>query len=240
MTLFYDKNISKSSLKHELNLEQSHHLNNVLRKRKGFKLTITNGQGLEWLGEIVSFKNKKAELKKIKSKVHKESVYKIHLVIAPAKNIKRIEWMLEKLTEMGISSITPIICNNSERKDLKTDRLKKIMISALKQSKQFFLPELNHMISFKDYIKGVKNPFYIAHCKNESLKNLFEIDFKNKENTILIGPEGDFSEEEIKLSKNFGGVAVSIGNNILRTETAGIIACNIISVKQQLKNMQTF
>ena len=148
--------------------------------------------------------------------------------------------MLEKLTEMGISSITPILCNNSERKDLKTERLKKIMISALKQSKQFFLPELNHMISFKDYIKGVKNPFYIAHCKNESLKNLFEIDFKNKENTILIGPEGDFSEEEIKLSINSGGISVSIGNNILRTETAGIIACNIISVKQQLKNMQTF
>ena len=117
MTLFYDKNISKSSLKHELNFEQSHHLNNVLRKRKGYKLTITNGQGLEWLGEIISFKNKKAELKKIKSKVHEKSVYKIHLVIAPAKNIKRIEWMLEKLTEMGISSITPILCNNSERKD---------------------------------------------------------------------------------------------------------------------------
>ena len=123
MTLFYDKNISKSSLKHELNFKQSHNLNNVLRKRKGFKLTVTNGQGLEWLGEIVSFKNKKAELKKIKSKVHKKSVYKIHLVIAPAKNIKRIEWMLEKLTEMGISSITPILCNNSERKDLKTERL---------------------------------------------------------------------------------------------------------------------
>ena len=240
MILFYDKNILKSSLNFELSFEQSHHLHNVLRKRKGFKLSITDGKGLEWLGEINSYKNKKVELKKIKSKVHKKSIYKIHLVIAPAKNIKRIEWMLEKLTEMGISSITPILCNNSERKDLKTERLKKIMISALKQSKQFFLPELNHMISFKDYIKGVKNPFYIAHCKNESLKNLFEIDFKNKENTILIGPEGDFSEEEIKLSINSGGIAVSIGNNILRTETAGIIACNIISVKQQLKNMQTF
>ena len=240
MILFYDKNILKSSLNYELSFEQSHHLYTVLRKRKGFKLTITNGNGLEWLGEINSYKNKKVELKKIKSKVHKKSIYKIHLVIAPAKNIKRIEWMLEKLTEMGISSITPILCNNSERKDLKTERLKKIMISALKQSKQFFLPKLNTMISFKDYIKGVKNPFYIAHCKDESLKNLFEIDFKNKENTILIGPEGDFSEEEIKLSINSGGIAVSIGNNILRTETAGIIACNIISVKQQLKNMQTF
>ena len=240
MILFYDKNILKNSLNYELSFEQSHHLYNVLRKRKGFKLTITNGKGLEWLGEINSYKNKKVELKKIKSKVHKKSIYKIHLVIAPAKNIKRIEWMLEKLTEMGISSITPILCNNSERKDLKTERLKKIMISALKQSKQFFLPELNPMISLKDYIKGVKNPFYIAHCKDESLKNLFEIDFKNKENTILIGPEGDFSEEEIKLSINSGGIAVSIGNNILRTETAGIIACNIISVKQQLKNMQTF
>jgi len=240
MILFYDKNILKSSLNYELSFEQSHHVHNVLRKRKGFKLSITDGKGLEWLGEINSYKNKKVELKKIKSKVYKKSIYKIHLVIAPAKNIKRIEWMLEKLTEMGISSITPILCNNSERKDLKTERLKKIMISALKQSKQFFLPELNPMISFKDYIKGVKNPFYIAHCKDESLKNLFEIDFKNKENTILIGPEGDFSEEEIKLSINSGGIAVSIGNNILRTETAGIIACNIIYVKQQLKNMQTF
>tara|TARA_B100000945_G_C20343982_1_gene578817 strand:- start:78 stop:800 length:723 start_codon:yes stop_codon:yes gene_type:complete len=240
MILFFDKNISKNSLNHELNFEQSHHLSKVLRKRKGFKLTITDGQGLEWLGEINSFKKKIVVLKKIKSKVHKKSVYKVHLVIAPAKNIKRIEWMLEKLTEMGISSIRPILCNNSERKDLKTERLKKIMISALQQSKQFFLPELHPMISFKNYIKEIKNPFYIAHCRDENLKNLFEIDFKNEENTILIGPEGDFSEEEIKLSINSGGISVSIGNNILRTETAGIIACNIISVKQQLKNMQTF
>ena len=237
MILFYDKNISKNSLNHELNFEQSHHLSNVLRKRKGFKLTITDGQGLEWLGEINSFIKKTVVLKKIKSKVHKKSVYKVHLVIAPAKNVKRIEWMLEKLTEMGISSIRPILCNNSERKDLKTERLKKIMISALQQSKQFFLPELHPMISFKNYIKEIKNPFYIAHCRDENLKNLFEIDFKNEENTILIGPEGDFSEEEIKLSINSGGISVSIGNNVLRTETAGIIACNIISVKQQLKNM---
>ena len=114
MILFYDKNILKSSLNYELSFEQSHHVHNVLRKRKGFKLSITDGKGLEWLGEINSYKNKKVELKKIKSKVHKKSIYKIHLVVAPAKNIKRIEWMLEKLTEMGISSITPILCINSE------------------------------------------------------------------------------------------------------------------------------
>ena len=148
-----------------------------------------------------------------------------------------MEWMLEKLTEMGIASITPILCDRSERKSLKTERLKKIMISALKQSKQFFLPELYPMISFESYIQGIKNPFYIAHCMDESLKNLFEIDFKNKENSILIGPEGDFSTKEIKLSINSGGIPVSIGDNVLRTETAGIIACNIISVKQQLENI---
>jgi len=237
MILLYDKNISKNSLNHELNIEQSHHLHNVLRKRKGFELTVTDGNGLEWLGEIHSFENKKIELKKINLKIHEKSKNKIHLVIAPAKNIKRMEWMLEKLTEMGITSITPILCDHSERKSLKTERLKKIMISALKQSKQFFLPELNPMISFENYIKGIKNQFYIAHCKDENLKNLFEINFKKTENTILIGPEGDFSEKEIKLSINSGGVPVSIGDNILRTETAGIIACNIISVKQQLENI---
>ena len=93
------------------------------------------------------------------------------------------------------------------------------------------------MISFESYIQGIKNPFYIAHCMDKSLKNLFEIDFKNKENSILIGPEGDFSTKEIKLSINSGGIPVSIGDNVLRTETAGIIACNIISVKQQLENI---
>tara|TARA_X000001036_G_scaffold438403_1_gene486125 strand:+ start:1239 stop:1952 length:714 start_codon:yes stop_codon:yes gene_type:complete len=237
MILLYDKNISKNSLNHELNIEQSHHLYNVLRKRKGFELTITDGNGLEWLGKIYSFKNKKIELKKINLKIHKNSKNKIHLVIAPAKNIKRMEWMLEKLTEMGIASITPILCDRSERKSLKTERLKKIMISALKQSKQFFLPELYPMISFESYIQGIKNQFYIAHCMDKSLKNLFEIDFKNKENSILIGPEGDFSTKEIKLSINSGGIPVSIGDNVLRTETAGIIACNIISVKQQLENI---
>ena len=237
MILLYDKNISKNSLNHELNIEQSHHLYNVLRKRKGFELTITDGNGLEWLGKIYSFKNKKIELKKINLKIHKNSKNKIHLVIAPAKNIKRMEWMLEKLTEMGIASITPILCDRSERKSLKTERLKKIMISALKQSKQFFLPELYPMISLESYIQGIKNQFYIAHCMDKSLKNLFEIDFKNKENSILIGPEGDFSTKEIKLSINSGGIPVSIGDNVLRTETAGIIACNIISVKQQLENI---
>tara|TARA_B100001250_G_scaffold122419_1_gene103952 strand:- start:1608 stop:2321 length:714 start_codon:yes stop_codon:yes gene_type:complete len=237
MILLYDKNISKNSLNHELNIEQSHHLYNVLRKRKGFELTITDGNGLEWLGKIYSFKNKKIQLKKINLKIHKNSKNKIHLVIAPAKNIKRMEWMLEKLTEMGIASITPILCDRSERKSLKTERLKKIMISALKQSKQFFLPELYPMISLESYIQGIKNQFYIAHCMDKSLKNLFEIDFKNKENSILIGPEGDFSTKEIKLSINSGGIPVSIGDNVLRTETAGIIACNIISVKQQLENI---
>ena len=237
MILLYDKNISKNSLNHELNIEQSHHLYNVLRKRKGFELTITDGNGLEWLGKIYSFKNKKIQLKKINLKIHKNSKNKIHLVIAPAKNIKRMEWMLEKLTEMGIASITPILCDRSERKSLKTERLKKIMISALKQSKQFFLPELYPMISLESYIQGIKNQFYIAHCMDKSLKNLFEIDFKNKENSILIGPEGDFSIKEIKLSINSGGIPVSIGDNVLRTETAGIIACNIISVKQQLENI---
>ena len=176
-------------------------------------------------------------LKKISLKIHEKSKNKIHLVVSPAKNIKRMEWMLEKLTEIGITSITPILCDHSERKSLKTERLKKIMISALKQSKQFFLPELYPMISFDNYIEGIKKPFYIAHCMDENLKNLFEIDFENVENTILIGPEGDFSEKEIKLSINSGGIPVSVGNNILRTETAGIIACNIISVKQQLKNI---
>ena len=237
MILFFDKNISENSLNHELNYEQSHHLHNVLRKTRGFKLTLTDGNGLEWLGEIHSYKNKRIELKKTSLKIHKKSKKKIHLVIAPAKNIKRMEWMLEKLTEIGISSITPILCDHSERKSLKTERLIKIMISALKQSKQFFLPKLYSMISFKNYIKKINKPFYIAHCMDENLKSLFEIDFENIENTILIGPEGDFSEKEIKLSINSGGIPVSIGNNILRTETAGIIACNTILVKQQLKNI---
>ena len=152
MILFYDKNISKNSLNHELDNEQSHHLYNVLKKTKGFKLTVTDGNGLEWLGEIYSYKNKKIELKKISLKIHEKSKNKIHLVVAPAKNIKRMEWMLEKLTEIGITSITPVLCDHSERKSLKTERLKKIMISALKQSKQFFLPELYPMISFDNYI----------------------------------------------------------------------------------------
>ena len=217
MILFYDKNISKNSLNHELDNEQSHHLYNVLKKTKGFKLTVSDGNGLEWLGEIYSYKNKKIELKKISLKIHEKSKNKIHLVVSPAKNIKRMEWMLEKLTEIGITSITPILCDHSERKSLKTERLKKIMISALKQSKQFFLPELYPMISFDNYIEGIKKPFYIAHCMDENLKNLFEIDFENVENTILIGPEGDFSEKEIKLSINSGGIPVSVGNNILRT-----------------------
>jgi len=237
MILLFDKNISQNSNKHQLDFEQSHHINIVLRKANGCNLTVTNGKGLEWLGEIYSYKNGKVELKRINSKIHKKTKKMIHLIIAPTKNIKRMEWMLEKLTEMGINSITPIICYHSERKYFKRDRLIKIMISALKQSKQFFLPKLNAMTTFENYITITKDPFFIAHCRDKNIKKLLEIKLNNSNDTILIGPEGDFSKKEIKLSIDFGGIPVSLGNNILRTETAGIIACQTIMLKQQLNNI---
>ena len=158
----------------------------------------------------------------------------MHIVIAPTKLNDRFEWFLEKATEIGIDEITPIICENSERKFIKNERLEKILISAMKQSLKYQLPRLNKAIKFTELVNKNKDTCkFIAHCEDSEKKSLKSQIGNSYAITILIGPEGDFSTKEINHALEHNFIPLSLGKSRLRTETAGIVACNSISL---LKN----
>ena len=155
--------------------------------------------------------------------------FKLHLAVAPTKMNDRYEWFLEKATEIGIHEITPIICDRSERKVINKERFEKILLSAMKQSNELFLPKLNPAISFKEFVKQKnKGLQLIAHCEETDKKTLKSILQSNTDVTVLIGPEGDFSEKEITLALDQNYVPVSLGNTRLRTETAAVVACHSV------------
>ena len=233
MTLFFDPLIKESTKEFIFSREESKHLAKVIRKVPGDIIYVTNGKGIEWKG-VLSFVSPQKTIASLKAfKKHPPKKYQIHLAIAPTKNNNRMEWLIEKLTELGVSSITPLLCDHSERKIIKKERLEKITISGLKQSQQFYLPKVNEMVSFKDFvIASKKQETYIAHCEESPKENLDAISFKGTSQTIMIGPEGDFSHREIKEAVMAGIKAVSIGAQRFRTETAGLFACHTIFLKQ--------
>ena len=145
-----------------------------------------------------------------------------------------MEWLIEKLTELGVASITPLLCQHSERKVTKALRFEKIAIAALKQSQQFYLPEIHPLISFSDFLKNNNQNAYIAHCQKSPKLNLSDFPLNQNSITLLIGPEGDFSQEEIDAAENAGIHSVSIGNQRFRTETAGLLACHTAFLQQQI------
>ncbi len=228
MQLFYNPELTKHSNQIIFPKDESGHIVKVLRKKEGNLLYITNGKGLLFHATINYANDKKcsATIIKIEQKP-KEWNYYLHVAIAPTKNNDRLEWFLEKATEIGIDEITPIICDNSERKIIKKERFEKIIQSAMKQSLKYCLPKLNDPIKFSDFITNVKN-IYIAHCEEDAKISLREICL-NKHYTILIGPEGDFSMKEIAFAKKHNATAISLGSSRLRTETAGVVAVQNIS-----------
>ena len=237
MQLFYNKDIKEKNTLFTFNKEESKHIIKVLRKQENDTIFITNGKGFLFTSIITNANEKKCQVT-IKSfqKKNNSLPYKLNIAIAPTKNIQRLEWFLEKATEIGITEITPLICNHSERKVIKKERLEKVIISAMKQSLKYVLPKLNDITSFSEFIKNnkAKNSF-IAHCINSNKNNLKHLLSKtlnqtNKPNvTILIGPEGDFTPNEINLALQNNFKALSLGNSRLRTETAGIVAASNIA-----------
>ena len=191
----------------------------------------TNEKEILFHSEITLEFEKKCEVKIIKTEVFKAKKYHLHIAIAPTKMNDRIEWFLEKVTEIGINEITPILCDHSERKVFKIDRAEKIIQAAMKQSNQFYLPQLNEPISFTEFLKKETNSTkFIAHCE-EDKKDLFKNTIQAKQNIlILIGPEGDFSPKEIVLALKNNFIHVSLGKTKLRTETAGIVACHTVAL----------
>jgi len=235
MQLFYNPNLNPNNTEFIFDKEESRHIVRVLRKKEGDKLHLINGKGYLFYSEIISANDKKCVVKIISyQKKTKQWNYHLHIAIAPTKMNDRYEWFLEKATEIGIDEITPIICDNSERQIIKQERMQKVIVSAMKQSLKFRLPKFNKPVPFSEFIQneldGVK---FIAHCENTDKKTLNKQTKISENITILIGPEGDFSTKEITKALQLQYIPLSLGESRLRTETAGIVACNTVSV---LKN----
>ncbi|RVU90408.1 16S rRNA (uracil(1498)-N(3))-methyltransferase [Flavobacterium columnare] len=229
MQLFYNPDITITSSDFSFDKEESKHIVKVLRKKENDLLFVTNGTGFLFETEIVLASEKKCIVKIKNHKEFKQNHFRLHLAVAPTKMNERYEWFLEKATEIGIQEITPIICEHSERTIIKIDRLDKIIQSAMKQSNQFHLPKLNEAIPFKDFLnQNFEGQMFIAHCEDSHKKNLKNEIIANSKYTILIGPEGDFSENEIKLAISKGFIPVTLGNTRLRTETAAVVACHSV------------
>jgi 16S rRNA (uracil1498-N3)-methyltransferase len=229
MQLFYLENPKDEII---LSVEESKHATKVLRKKEGDILNFTDGKGNIYKAEITLADSRKCRLKIVSSdQKEKHHNYHLHIAIAATKNMYRFEWFLEKATEIGIDEITPIICSRSERKVIKTERCNRILLSAMKQSLKFHVPKLNKAISLNDFIKqDYEGTKYIAHCEDGEKKELKTVN-KTEKTIILIGPEGDFSPNEIELALQNQFKAVSLGTSRLRTETAGIIAVHSINIK---------
>ena len=229
MQLFF---IEKPESEIVLSKEESKHATKVLRKKEGDILNFTDGKGSFYKAEITIADTKKCRLQIISSKQKpKQHNYHLHIAIAPTKNMDRYEWFLEKATEIGIDEITPIICDHSERKVLKTERCNRILLSAIKQSLKFHLPKLNEAMPLKDFLElDFEGNKYIAHCEKSDKLELKNVKLEEK-TLILIGPEGDFSPAEIEIALQNQFKAVSLGKSRLRTETAGIVAVHTINLK---------
>jgi len=231
MQLFYNSELESTAKTFDFSKDESRHIVKVLRKSTGDLLKITNGKGWMFEAEVVIPNHNKCVVNILSSNFEAPRPYKINLAVAPTKMNDRYEWFIEKATEIGVDQIIPIICQNSERKVIKTERFEKILQSAMKQSLHSYLPVLAPAISFFEFIKTPQQGSqYIAYCKDDEKLNLKDQIKPGTSITILIGPEGDFSLKEIEAALKQHYIPVSLGASRLRTETAGIVACHTIQL----------
>lgn len=215
---------------HRLDADESHHALKVLRLGLGDNIAVLDGKGHEYPASIVAVKQNICYLD-VKEELGTTQVRPstFHLVVAPTKNLDRMEWMVEKCVEIGVAEISFVKCRYSERKELKLERLQKIAISAMKQSKNLFLPRLNELQKLDDCLGRIKQPSrYVAHLEEGNKLLLHNAPLDPSGTCVLIGPEGDFSTEEINSSIERGFKAVSLGDSTLRTETAAIVAATLV------------
>lgn len=215
-----------------LNEEESLHCVKVLRHKVGDLIQVIDGNGTIAIGKIEAAHAKQCAVSLTKKEfIEKTKNYYLHIAIAPTKNIERTEWFVEKAVEIGIDEITFLRCRNSERTVVKDDRMRKVAESAVKQSKQAYIPKLNSLTDFNPFVKNATSDVkLIAHCELTAKYELKQHVFSNKSSLVLIGPEGDFTSDEIKICKELNYTAVALGNSRLRTETAGLYACNAFAI----------
>ena len=233
MYIFYTPDIKSD--KYTLNEEESKHCVRVLRLQIGDKITLLDGVGGFYIAEITNSHPKHCEIKINQTeKEYGKRNYHLTIAIAPTKNNDRFEWFLEKSTEIGVDEIIPIITHQSERKVIKAERMNKRIISAAKQSIQAYRPQLSELQKFTDLINiDFKGKKLIAHCFDTEKPYLKNSINKNDRVLILIGPEGDFTLEEVEMAKNKGFEEISLGESRLRTETAGIVAVHTVALVNQ-------
>ncbi|HEV8515949.1 MAG TPA: 16S rRNA (uracil(1498)-N(3))-methyltransferase [Cyclobacteriaceae bacterium] len=228
MNLFYQPGISEGI--NYLDAEESRHAVRVLRMSEGDQLTLTDGKGFFYSARITKADSKKCQFEILDKKENSKRNFHIHVAIAPTKNADRIEWFVEKATEIGIDEISFILCKNSERKVINADRVEKVAVSAMKQSKQAWLPKLNEIIPFKKIVEAKSDQKFIGFVDSTNPLHLKKLAQPNKKYLVLIGPEGDFSMEELELALKNGFEKVSLGTNRLRTETAGLVAIQVLAL----------
>ena len=230
MEVYYQPDILSGV--HELSVEESKHCIKVLRHERGDTIHVADGRGTLFEVRIEDPNPKKCTFQVVRHKRKPEKQFSISISIAPTKSIDRVEWFVEKVVELGVDEINFYFGRHSERKKLNMERIKKKAIVAMKQSEQYILPEINLFYSFEDCLKAVgsADQKLIAHVDRNNDYHLMDVAEKGKKYSVFIGPEGDFSEEELIHSFEAGFTKVSLGENRLRTETAGLVACHILTL----------
>lgn len=218
-----------------LNKEESSHLVRVLRMKEGGNVFLTNGKGFFFKSEILEANHSRCTLRILsKEKSEEERNFKIHLAIAPTKNIDRIEWLTEKATEIGVDEISFLLCEHSERKHINLERLEKIVISAMKQSLKSYKPLIHPLSSFKNFVEETSSEYkLLACCEGENRGFIKDICSPKSSYTLLIGPEGDFSKNEVNLALKNNFSLITLGSQRLRTETAGLYALSSLHFLNQ-------
>jgi 16S rRNA (uracil1498-N3)-methyltransferase len=232
MNLFYAPDLNFQTKYYIFDKDESRHISKVLRKKVGEKLFLTNGKGLFFEAEITDDNPKKTQISILTVEKKEKRNYKLHIAIAPTKSNERFEWFLEKATELGIDEITPLVTTRSERKKIKTERYQKILIAAMKQSLQTYLPLLHPLTTWDDFIqKDLSEPVKLmAYCQSD--KPITDYVEKDKDVLVLIGPEGGFSDVELANATKKGFIPVMLSENRLRTETAGLISVMAIHLSR--------
>lgn len=230
MQLFFTPDITGTQ--YTLNETESKHAIRVLRLSIDDQIQLVDGKGNFFEAKIIDAHPKRCTIEVIAKKTaFNQRNHYLHIAVAPTKNIDRFEWFLEKATEIGIDEITPILCEHSERKVIKNERLEKVIVSAMKQSIKAYLPKLNPLTPLQTLISSAtEKSKFIAHCYEQDKREL-KNELKNSDShLILIGPEGDFSPEEVKLAMENLYTPVSLGQSRLRTETAAVVACHTVNL----------
>ena len=241
MNLFYAPDIAQTL---SLPEEESQHCVKVLRMKAGDRIHIIDGVGGLYEAQITEAHPKRTQVEILNVQTeYGRRPFRLHLAVAPTKNIDRFEWFVEKATEIGFDELTPLCCRYSERKIIKPERIEKILVSAAKQSLKAYVPRLNPMTTFKDFVAqysplvlggvpegGGGSQLFIAHCYDQPKQHLLHVCPPASDVVVMVGPEGDFSEEEVELALRNSFQAITLGDSRLRTETAGVVACHLVTV----------